>query len=145
MGKKATEPAAQVKKTEEVEKLEIPFTRKRVADLLVTSLEAGSYYWCRVEDYVVPNVVMAHLEGSKVYKYVDYPLCDGGAVIVSDSLVAAGKVTTVTLDWPRIKEGLGVMAVNYPKHFGDWMAENDDANTSDVFLQCCVFGELIYG
>ncbi len=28
---------------------------------------------------------------------------------------------------------------------GDMLAENDDATTGDVFLQCALFGELVFG
>jgi hypothetical protein len=41
--------------------------------------------------------------------------------------------------------GLQLMADKYPNHFADFMQENDDATTSDVFLQLSVFGELIFG
>jgi hypothetical protein len=37
------------------------------------------------------------------------------------------------------------MAREYGRHFSDMIAENDDATTADVFLQCCLFGELVYG
>jgi hypothetical protein len=32
-----------------------------------------------------------------------------------------------------------------PRHFADVLNENDDAGTGDVFLQCCLFGEIIFG
>lgn len=44
-----------------------------------------------------------------------------------------------------IIQGLSKMAVVAPRHFADLVAENDDAITHDVFVQCCVFGEIIYG
>lgn len=37
------------------------------------------------------------------------------------------------------------MPVKYPRHWADVLAENDDATTGDVFLQCCLFGECIFG
>jgi hypothetical protein len=40
---------------------------------------------------------------------------------------------------------LALMAEKEPRHFGDFMGENDDATTSDVFLQLCLFGEVVYG
>lgn len=130
-----------------VDKVEIPIKRERVADLLIAAFEGGSNYWYQIEGYEVPPVVKAHVMGGPmVYKYADYPLCDGGAVVVSDAKVkAARKMTKVRLDWARVKGGLEAMAVKYPKHFGLWLSEDDDANTADVFLQCCVFGDLVYG
>jgi hypothetical protein len=43
-----------------------------------------------------------------------------------------------------IKSGLKVMAEKYPHHWQDFVSENDDAITGDVFLQCCLFGEIVY-
>jgi hypothetical protein len=40
---------------------------------------------------------------------------------------------------------LQAFATQEPRHFADWLAENDDAETADVFLQLCVFGKTIYG
>lgn len=37
------------------------------------------------------------------------------------------------------------MQEKYPQHWADIINESDDANTADVFLQCVVFGEVIYG
>lgn len=31
------------------------------------------------------------------------------------------------------------------RHLGDLLAGNDDADTADVFLQCCLFGEAVFG
>jgi len=50
-----------------------------------------------------------------------------------------------TLDLAAIRKGLQIMADKYPHHFRDAMAENDDAITGDVFLQCCLFDEIVYG
>jgi hypothetical protein len=49
------------------------------------------------------------------------------------------------LDRVAILEGLRIMAEKEPRHFADFMTENDDADTGDVFLQCCLYGEVIYG
>jgi hypothetical protein len=48
------------------------------------------------------------------------------------------------LDRLSIENGLKVMMAKYPRHFGNWVAENDDSETGNVFLQCCVFGDLVY-
>jgi hypothetical protein len=44
-------------------------------------------------------------------------------------------------DW----KAMNVMAMNYPRHFADFLNEAADAITADAFLQCCLFGALIYG
>jgi len=45
----------------------------------------------------------------------------------------------------RISRGLLLMSEKYPKHFADLIGENDDATTHDVFLQCCLLNNVIYG
>ena len=44
-----------------------------------------------------------------------------------------------------IQKGLETMRDKYPHHWADLVEENDDLITGDVFLQCAVFGELVYG
>lgn len=50
-----------------------------------------------------------------------------------------------TIDNSDILIGLCVMAVKYPRHFADLVSENDDSITHDVFMQCVVLGDIIYG
>ena len=45
----------------------------------------------------------------------------------------------------EIQRGLQIMAVKYPRHFADLMSENDDAATHDVFMQCAILEDVIYG
>lgn len=54
-------------------------------------------------------------------------------------------VETYTLDYMAIQKGLEIMAEKYPSHWADFVGGNDDADTGDVFLQCALFGEVIYG
>ena len=42
-------------------------------------------------------------------------------------------------DWAQI------MADKFPRHFANILNENDDAETGDVFLQCCLWGDIVYG
>ena len=49
------------------------------------------------------------------------------------------------MDLKSISEGLNVMATHCPRHLADFLNEESDAATADVFLQCCLFGDLIYG
>ena len=37
------------------------------------------------------------------------------------------------------------MAEKYPRHFTDMIQEQDDATTADVFFQCVVLQDVIYG
>ena len=53
--------------------------------------------------------------------------------------------TTYVLNLKKIKRGLTSMAKKDPKHFADFISEDYDMITGDVFLQHCLFGEIIYG
>jgi len=37
------------------------------------------------------------------------------------------------------------MGEKYDWHLKNFIEENDDAETADVFLQCCVLGDIVYG
>jgi len=45
----------------------------------------------------------------------------------------------------EVISGLSTMAAKYPRHFGDFISGNSDAETDDVFCQCVVLGDVIYG
>ena len=49
------------------------------------------------------------------------------------------------LDFDAFKSGLQVMAKDCPRHFADFINDHADGITSDVFIQCCCFGEIVYG
>lgn len=116
---------------------------ERVGDLLCSAWEGGSAYWCVVEKITEPKVVrFGTMENSKPYSH-EIALNKGGSVQLRDT--EEGKIIPKLLTLATIKKGLQVMADNYPKHWADFVRENDDATTGDVFLQCCIFGEIIYG
>lgn len=109
---------------------------KRVSGLLCTAFEGGSNYWYLIEDFENPDNVPVE------FRHVELPFV-GGAVLVSVPDDGDGKV--YRLDRAAVERGLAVMAEKYPRHLLDFIEENDDADTGDVFLQCALFGEVIYG
>jgi hypothetical protein len=123
--------------------IETPVELKQVAYLLCCALEGGSNYWYRIEDAVAPTTPAAHM-GGEVYRHIDWPLCEGGALLISDRM-AAREPRTERLDLAAIRRGLALMAREHPRHFGNWRADRYDAETGDVFLQCCLYGQVIYG
>jgi len=128
---------------------------KRLGDLLCCALEGGSNYWYRIEKFVIPdkfeNYCFEEDDKSKqpeIFRHIDYPTNPGGAIIVSDfhgNDDDEEGMTETKVDLEQLQKGLMIMAQKYPKHFSDFMNENEDADTGDVFLQCCVLGELVYG
>jgi len=130
--------------------VDVPISR--VQDMLCCAFEGGSNYWYMIEKFHKPtefvNLSDQPYDDKKpqIFRHIDYPTNPGGYLIVSDAKQAEGKdIKKVTLDLDACQRGLHVMAEKYPRHFSAMMTENDDAETGDVFLQCCLFGELVYG
>jgi hypothetical protein len=44
-----------------------------------------------------------------------------------------------------IAKGLGIMAQESPRQFGQFLAGDADDLTFDIALQCVIFGKVIYG
>lgn len=116
--------------------------------LLCNALEGGSNYWARIEEYKRPSKPYQWDLG-RDFPHIDYPTSPDGAVVFSANGDARNEEingrTRWTLDRAAMLQGLRVMAEKYPKHYARWVAQTDDANTGDVFLQCCLFGEVVYG
>lgn len=91
---------------------------------LLDSASRGSSYWCENE-----------LGYSSV---VDSALV--GEVTVKDLETNRKK----TLNYTKIVRGLQVMAVKEPEHFADIVKGDYDEVVADIFLQCCLFGKVIY-
>jgi hypothetical protein len=104
------------------------FGRERIDGLLVGAFEGGSNYWIRSASPVN--------EGEDFYEVAPY---SGGLCVVD------GDGQSNYLTPSALRRGLQTMADKYPRHMADLLAKNDDATTADVFLQCCLFGTLIYG
>ena len=118
----------------------------RIGDLLVTAFEGGANYWYLIDEFHPPTEKYRWDEEGQAYRHVDHPLSpDGWLVITTKDGDSINGSTRWRLDREALVKGLGTMARRYPRHFADWMGEQDDAETGDVFLQCCLFGEVIYG
>ena len=120
-----------------------------ILNLIINGFDMAIAYWCRDADPHYPDDFdvqkIPWLKGkdgwSKVRKLYFCPLVPGGKIVLHDDV--SGK--EVTMDLESIQRGIDVMSSEYPRHWADFMSENDDAITADVFIQCCVFGESPYG
>jgi len=109
-------------------------SRERISDLLATAFEGGSCYW-------VGAVSMVSKAVGCDSPYASEHGAFGGILKIHDDEAE----TTYLLSDVEIQRGLNRMAEDYTHHWIDFLNENDDATTGDVFLQCCVFGEVVYG
>lgn len=125
---------------------------QRISDLLCSAFEGGSNYWYMIESQNEPTRFdfLSDAEFAKsmnreptMYPHIDYPLNPGGSLTITAN--GDGERTSWVLNLEAIEKGLVVFMEKCPRHWADFMAENDDAITADCFLQCCLFGEVVYG
>jgi hypothetical protein len=119
---------------------------ERVADLLCSGFEGGTRYWAKIVGKRRPKTIVVLGDhwadtAANPYPHIHYPLSEGGSITVLDTDTGKKHI----LDLSAIQRGLAAMQEKAPRAFGDLLAENDDAFTGDVFIQCCLFGEVIYG
>jgi hypothetical protein len=123
--------------------LQVPQTvnYEQIEDVLETAWEQCGY-WAYVEQIQSPPTweYKSHWDGKRRTSLI--ALNPGGWVRFEDRLDGNKQHT---LDLEAIKKGLQIMANLYPWHFKDLITDNHDAITADVFLQCCLLGEIVYG
>ena len=118
----------------------IQIEEQRVQDLLCCAMEGGSDYWIQSYKKVYPAGQTKASLGI-TYPHLELPFKGGSLVIDSGEPDYNGKV----LDMAAVRRGLHLLADKYPKLWADFMQENEDADTGDVFLQLCLFGSVIFG
>ena len=110
-----------------------------VAEILT---QAMSYcgYWCEMQAHQPPPAVRSGLEDEFIAPEAKTALSPGGVVTFC---VEGQQQELLTLE--RVKIGLDLMARNYRDHFANAMGGGWDAETSDVLLQLCLLGDVVYG
>ncbi len=120
-------------------------TYKRLADVLVGAFEGGSNYWIETADAIKPTKRIFIYDDKEVWPRYEHPFNPGGGVEIINSEEEAPDNKKI-LNLEAIERG--VKALADPKNartLNDIVDENDDAGTSDCFLQLCLFGDVIYG
>jgi len=120
--------------------VEHKITEDRVRDLLIGALEGGSNGWYLITRLELPNGVSR----KDFDLLVDIPFREGCGIIIDDQ-EGDPELCGKLLNREAMERGLKVMGEKYEWHLHDFLHENDDACTSDVFLQCCLFGDVIFG
>lgn len=128
-------------------KTEVEVTPRRIADLMVSVIEGGIGYWCKSVKLNIPPEI--HFKS---------PWYDQEEIYNDPGL----SIEVVELDPSSDKNVEGSWIINLksmerafylmqefgnPKgfHWRDFINENDDAITADVWFQLAVFGEVVYG
>jgi hypothetical protein len=150
MNAKATAPFATVVVPKEI-------SEDQVLGLFCCACEDGSAYWAQTnasDSELAEGLVVADFRAGGKMAREDYfpayqliPFAEGCTLFITDFSVEEDgeKPKRYPLNREIMQRGLQVMAEKFSRHFNDFLEENDDAITGDVFLQCCVFGDVIYG
>lgn len=115
-------------------------TRQQVAPLLFCGFKGSRKPYWEIVAVTEPSTLKFRAHSSVILRLLDCPLNEGGWL----GLTRGAESEVLRLDLPSIANGLNVMASKYPRHFADFLNENIDAITGDVFLQCCLLGEVAY-
>ena len=119
-----------------------------IAALLCDAIEGGSNYWYMIEKEIQPTKIEFHeaigKDSPKVWTH-EIPMNPGGALIISSQEEDDGK--KYRLDSKAIERGLKLFSESkeMKHHWTDFLKEDTDGTTADVFFQFCVLGEVIYG
>jgi len=123
--------------------VETEFTSLQIAELLCCAFEGGSNYWIDHIDYSEPSDISLEIDGDEWPRYCIYPLRVDGAVKIYVDPDDDPPKRDLNID--SLRSGLRIMHEKYAQHFSDFLSGDSDATTGDVFLQCCIFDELVYG
>lgn len=132
--------------------LDIP--AQKIADLMVTAIE-GNYMtraWCNGVFLIKPK----SYEKSIDIKDTSPWYSKGGVYeksfeicveeIIDESKHASGSnIKKHTVGSVQMAEAFRLMSEQYGWHFGNFMSDDYDTVTADVFLQLAALGEVIYG
>ncbi len=148
-------------------KVDVEVSDRILRDTVCSAFEGGSNYWYWVEDTILPagTVEADFREGGKFQTPGDYypsveiiPTVPGGALVITAAPDGASPMDDeeprdvreddmlpAILNREALLRGAAIMAEKHPRHFGNMMGDNGDAETGDVLLQLALYGELIFG
>jgi hypothetical protein len=120
--------------------------RETLSDLLCCALEGGSNYWydrlCIAE--APPGRTRSEYRQELMKRdgfwHLETPF-DGGVLELRD----AEENTVYRIGRDEVEGALSVMWHKHRPHWFNLIEDNFDADTGDVFLQLCCFGEVRYG
>lgn len=134
---------------------------QRVRDLLTCGLEGGINYWGSIWEYEFASGCQYadFQEGGQMQIQDNYhhpaeliPFVPGCAVLLVDATEVSRSSETLPdgvevwrLDRAALMRGLQVMSEKHLRHWQQFIDESEDAETGDVFIQLCLFGEIVYG
>jgi hypothetical protein len=130
-------------KNETAFQIEIPFTisREMVESIIVGALEGGSNYWYLLgEGIPAKDEEQTPLSMRVVNALMEDPEFKLEILDLENEDEVLGYLTLEGL-----KNAFRLVAGQHAWHFTNLVSEHDDAETHDVFFQCAVMGEIVFG
>ena len=128
-------------------KIEINIPSNRIADLMSSAIESGqSVYWCDGIFWKSRKHKPPHKRGCADPWYACCATYADPNLVLE--IIEHGETEHHSISHfvklADFKKAFLLMAEKFPQHFGDFMNENDDALTADLFLQLLALGEERY-
>ncbi len=119
---------------------------------IITALYGGINYWAGLDEQEKWKYPEGHEprkkgeDGETQDVYIARLILEGGAVKFFDINDEENEEANEWfLDLNKMVMGFILMMQKSPSHFADLLAENGDATTSDVYIQYCLLGDIVYG
>lgn len=127
-------------------KIQVEIADAQIENLIVSALEGGANYWYEIQSMCRPTKLVYRADPNKVFAHVDYPMNAGGHLMIKQHVDPDGPGVR-KFNRAAIDRGLQALADNekYKHHLADIIRDDTDATTGDVFLQFCLYGEVLYG
>ena len=130
--------------------IEIPV--RNIVDLFITAKDGGIDHWAKSMDCFRTDV--SDTEG-----HVEDRIGHGSIRIITNAedwnrlfdidfdmeRQGPGRLRPYRRGLDDVQKAFGIMANKYPRYFADFMTDDTDVTTADVFVQLCCFGEVIFG
>lgn len=122
----------------------VEVSEDEIENLIVSALEGGSNYWYQIVRQREPRKFLFRSDAKKIFSHIDYPMNPGGSLTIRSTEEPERAARTLSLT--TIKRGVKALAASkeYRHHFTDILKEDTDQTTGDVFLQFCLYGEVLY-
>jgi len=120
--------------------VETVVTADMIENIIVGALEGGSNYWYLLGEGIPPS------DGTPIAERILNALLNDSdyKLEILDLEDEEGEpLGYLTLE--GLLNAFQIVSKNYPEHFYNLLTGNDDAETADVFFQCAVMGEVVFG
>lgn len=137
--------------------VETTITDKRIADLMTTAVECNDMttQWCagvylsgpykEQEDELKTDEGYPWYANPYFYARDDFEIEVVEVVDEGEDWDDETNLKRHRCDRAKLKQAFELMARDNKRHFDDFLGENEDAITADVFLQLLALGEIVYG